>query len=197
MTDPSNGNTPPGDAELQQMRTRVERRLAELGLELDEPGLWLEPPAFPESITAGRDEPDLQAEPVRRNWRWLGLVAGLILVLGITSVLLRDRPDWSVELGPTGDYPQAAATVRGWNLDGGTRMVLDMRGVDSAPDGFFYEMWLSEGPIHISAGTFTDTANVELMAAVMRRDYPRLWVTLEPIDEDESPTSVVVVDTGA
>jgi hypothetical protein len=47
----------------------------------------------------------------------------------------------------------------------------------------------------VSAGTFTSLDEpVELMVGVHRSDYPRLWVTLEPIDEEPYPSSVVLFD---
>ena len=58
-----------------------------------------------------------------------------------------------------------------------------------------YELWLSQRPIHISAGTFTANVDVVLWSGVARREYPRLWTTLETIDEDESPSPITVMDT--
>lgn len=68
-------------------------------------------------------------------------------------------------------------------------------GLDPAPDGFVYEMWLSKDEIHISGGTFTQPNDVELLIGVTRADYPRIWITLEAIDEDESPSPATVLDT--
>jgi hypothetical protein len=75
-------------------------------------------------------------------------------------------------------------------------MLLSVDGLEGAPDGYVYEFWLSEGPLHISAGTFTASGDIELWSGVSRADFPRLWVTLEPLDEDESPSSHTVLDTG-
>lgn len=93
--------------------------------------------------------------------------------------------------------PLATSTVAGWNEDAGTRIVVTIENLDRAPEGFFYEFWLSDGPLHISAGTFTAGGEIELWTGVSRRDFPRLWVTLEPIDEDEAPSEVTVLDTDA
>ena len=91
--------------------------------------------------------------------------------------------------------PQATSTVLGWNTDSGTRMLLEVEGLDRAPAGYVYEFWLSEGPLHISAGTFTGNGEIELWSGVTRAEFPRLWVTLEPLDEDESPSGTTVLDT--
>ena len=135
--------------------------------------------------------------PTTRVWPWLTAAAVVVAIVGLAAFLRTDGPDWQVELAGTDDYPSATAVVAGWNEESGTRMRITMSGVDPAPSGFFYEFWLSDGPLHISGGTFVDVTDVQLQAAVSRREFPRLWVTLEPIDEDESPTSIVVVDTGA
>jgi hypothetical protein len=59
-------------------------------------------------------------------------------------------------------------------------------------------MWLSAGARHISAGTFVEADHdLELWAGVSRRQYPRVWITLEPLDDDESLSGQTVLDTGA
>ena len=92
--------------------------------------------------------------------------------------------------------PAATSTVAGWNENTGTRLLVTIEGLDPAPEGYLYEFWLSDGPLHISAGSFTDSGEIDLWTGVRRGDFPRLWVTLEPIDEDESPSSLTVLDTG-
>jgi hypothetical protein len=76
-------------------------------------------------------------------------------------------------------------------------MLLSVDCLKPAPPGFTYEMWLSDGPVHISAGTFRTGGEVKLWAGVPRSDFPRLWVTLEPLDEDSSPSVATVLDTGS
>ena len=59
-----------------------------------------------------------------------------------------------------------------------------------------WELWLTSEAVHVSAGTFTAAGDVELWVGVARRDYPRPWVTLEPVDEGESLSGLNVLDTG-
>lgn len=186
---------PPRTGEGGETQAAVERRLQELGVDLNDPALWRKPPPF-DTVRALEAAPAPEEASPRWSLRWLALAAVLIAVVATAALVTRGGPDWTIDLGPTSDYPEARGTLQGWNEGAETRMVLNMEGVAAAPDGFFYEMWMSRGPIHISAGTFVTTNAVELRAGVSRRDYPRLWVTLEPIDEDESPTRVVVLDTG-
>jgi len=74
-------------------------------------------------------------------------------------------------------------------------MVLEVWGLDPADDGSYYELWLTapDGR-HVSAGTFRDSGRFEVVAGVRRSDFPRIWVTLEPADDDPGPTSRTVLD---
>ncbi len=134
----------------------------------------------------------------RRPNVWALLTVAAVAVVALVVVAnVRGEPDWEVEVAAGPAAPEASAIASGWNTPAGTRIRLDMSNLGPAPEGFLYELWLSEGPIHISGGTFSDTTDVELFVGVARRDYPRIWVTLEPIDENESPSTEVVLDTGS
>ena len=177
--------------------------LVEMRRALSDPGLWEEP-----SPELGIQIDALINHAADGDWRkqstghlgwWAALavaVAALIVGIGSFLALREPAPDWEIALPATDQAPNAVAQVRGWNTDSGTRMVLEVEGLAPAPEGFMYEFWLSEGPLHISAGTFRTGGEIELWAAVRRADFPRLWVTLEPIDEDESPYPTTVLDTG-
>lgn len=187
----------PTDVELSEARRAVESVLEDLGIGLDDPALWRDPPASLRDAVVGTVPPRTVDTLAPRVWAWLTAAAVVIAIVGLAALLRGDGPDWVVELDGTTDYPNASAVVQGWNEAPGSRMHISINGVEKAPEGFFYEFWLSNGPLHISAGTFIDATDVALQAAVRRSEFPRLWVTLEPIDDDESPTSIVVVDTGA
>ncbi len=179
-------------------RSRIDD-LERAGTLLDDPALWEEPAPELEGqviglISAGRRE---EAKPwLPRPLAAVGVAAAALAILGFGILNQVSRPDWVAEMPGTSEAPLAMSTVSGWNTDTGTRMLIEIEGLEPAPEGFLYEMWLSEGPIHISAGTFTGSGEVELWSGVRRADFPRLWVTLEPIDEDESPSRITVLDTG-
>lgn len=165
---------------------------------LADPSVWEEAPrglgVRVESLIT-----DTRRETVsRRSAAWLGIAGAAVIavVVAAVAVLWVPEPDWRVELPGTTLAPEAAATLAGWNTENGTRMRLDASDLQPAPDGYVYELWLSEGPIHISAGTFRGGDSVELWAGVERRDYPRLWVTLEPVDTDPGPSTRTLLDTG-
>lgn len=170
---------------------------------LSDPALWEEPPpelaAQVENLVhnAARGPRQARIAP-RRSWTWVGIAAAIVAAVAAVAITTaRDGgPDWDVALPATDLAPNATASVQGWNEPAGTRMVLAVSGLAPAPDGFIYEFWLSDGPIHISAGTFHSPGEIELWSGVTRADFPRLWITLEPIDEDESPSGQTVLDTG-
>jgi hypothetical protein len=168
---------------------------------LGQPVLWEEPsPELGSQVSAliGSARNSAVSEGSRgRRW-WLVGAAAVLLAMVVGSLVLTGgpAPDWEAALPATDRAPNATAVVQGWNEAAGTRMVLDVDGLAPAPDGYMYEFWLSDGPRHISAGTFRSGGQVELWAGVRRADFPRLWITLEPLDEDESPSEHTLLDSG-
>lgn len=181
---------------------------------LGDTALWEEPgPGLGDTITtliSGAAEAAATVDPsaagdtrepptsARQTWIWgvAAVLVGLVAVVGVTLAMRGPAADWVVVMPGTSDAPGATATVAGWNTPNGTRLVLTIDGLEPAPAGSFYEMWLSNDDVHVSAGTFTDGGTVELLSGVPRSGYPRLWVTLEPVDADESPSHTTVLDTG-
>ena len=146
-------------------------------------------------VSGSRAEPDGLR---RRLPRWLRPVAGVaaaVAVFAVFAVVRSPAPDWVVAMPGTDLAPQASSTVSGWNTDTGTQMLLSVTGLEEAPEGYVYEFWLSQGAFHVSAGTFSAAGDIKLWSGVTRADFPRLWVTLEPLDEDESPSGHTVLDT--
>lgn len=168
-------------------------------LTIAEPAVWEEPsPDLGEQVALllqGIEDPPRNTGWQRRAMASVAAVAAVLLLVAAVIATRSDAPDWTVDIAGTEEAAIAMGTIDGWRTPNGTRMVLNINGLDPAPDGYVYELWLSEGPIHVSAGTFTATEDVVLWSGVARRDYPRLWITLEAIDEDESPSPVTVMDT--
>lgn len=107
--------------------------------------------------------------PRRLRSRWLAVAsvaASIAVVSAVIGLWGTEAPDWEVALPGTELATGAAGTVRGWNEDSGTRMIVAIDGLAPAPDGFFYEFWLSDGPIHVSAGTFRTGGEIELWSGV-------------------------------
>lgn len=165
---------------------------------LAEGTIWEEPSETLEDevVTAVAGRP--ASLPPERSRLYLYIAAASIIVAVLTAafILTANAPDWEVPLAGAGPAPGASAVTRGWNTDAGTRVVLDTDDLDRAPDGYVYELWFSGEGRHISAGTFLDPSQVELTVGVARKDFPRLWVTLEPLDADPGPSGITVLDTG-
>ncbi|MDH3308248.1 MAG: anti-sigma factor [Acidimicrobiia bacterium] len=190
--------------ELTEARRSVESMLD--GVHLGDEALWVQPSRELEHTIMDTVEAELpQVASVSllsdqpadgRSWWIPAAVAAVAIVLLAVLALRPASPDWEVSLGATAEAPGVTAAVLGWNEASGTRLELDIAGLDRAPTGFVYELWFSEGPIHISAGTFQEPRDVTLWVGVSRADYPRLWITLEPIDEDPGP-GINLLDTEA
>ena len=202
MTDHRDADPTPSDAELAAAAAELDAALSRVSL--SDPALWLQPSDDLESrIMANLEDgseqsvADLEARRRRRMAWWLPATAAAAVVVLLAVVTLRPAsPDWIVALGATENAAGVEATASGWNEASGTRVELDISGLEAAPEGFFYELWFSEGPVHISAGTFREPGEVTLWAAVSRAEFPRIWVTLEPIDNDPSP-GLNLLDTDA
>ena len=186
----------PTDAEIREARHAAEAHLNQVGL--DDAALWEEPSAgFAAAVIDAIDPSPAAGATVRssRLWWMVGAAAAVLIAVGVYT--MRPAPaDWEVALAPTDAAPGVEARVLGWNEASGTRMELVVKGLEPAPNGFVYELWLSDGPVHVSAGTFHNPVDVTLWAGVSRGDFPRLWITLEPLDDDPSP-GLNLLDTEA
>lgn len=165
-----------------------------LGTHLRDPLLWEEPPARLRDEVVNAVAGESATRESRPRWWFLGAVAGLALTV-LAAIGLSDRPDWTTELAPGPHAPGATASVEGWNTEHGTKMVVEVDGLEPTGSDAYYELWLTapDGR-HVSAGTFRMSGRFEMMAGVRRADFPRLWVTHEPADDDPGPFSRTVLD---
>ena len=172
--------------------------------------IWEGPPPELETQVIrliGSSEPGFGSDDPRRRWVgrragwpvWAAAAAVAVSLSagGLYLALRSPAADWEVVVPGTALAPNASAVVKGWSGEAGTRMVFTVEGLEPAPHGHVYEFWLSRGQLHTSAGTFTANGEFELRSGVTRAEFPRLWVTLEPLDEDEGPTTHTVLDTGS
>jgi anti-sigma factor RsiW len=177
-------------------RCRAEiRGLGRLRSILGDPTVWEVPSAELEHRVIA--EVLRQQTPAPSPPRWAGWVAAAAVaaVAVAVGVSLRSGPDWQVRLVSTDNAPSAQAFVEGWQTDRGTRMRFEIEGLTPAGDDAYYEIWLTAADgRHVSGGTFSGSGVVETSIGVARRDFPRVWITLEPTDDDLGPSSVVVFD---
>ena len=149
----------------------------------------------------GNDESghaDRRAQPEhQRTALFAGVAATVLIALaGIFFATRSLSADWEMTLATSEQRPEATAVIRGWSTALGTRMVLDIGGIEDAPSGSYYEIWMTapDGR-HISAGTFSGSGRVTAFAGVRRADYPRIWITLETADDDLGPSPETYFDT--
>jgi anti-sigma factor RsiW len=178
---------------------------ARLSSTLSSHSLWEEPPSdLSERIlqtVGGHDErshADRRAQPEhQRTALFAGVAVTLLIALAGTFFATRSlSADWEMTMATSEERPEATAVIRGWSTAMGTRMVLDIRGIEDAPSGSYYEIWMTapDGR-HISAGTFSGSGRVTAFAGVRRADYPRIWITLETADDDLGPSPEAYFDT--
>lgn len=164
---------------------------------LGDEGVWVIPPQGlgdrVEKLISGRRG---SVRECSRRWLWPTAAAVGAVVIALAAWINASAPDWEVVMVGAHSSRQIDAPVAGWNTPSGTRLVVDASELEAAPDGFVYEMWLSNGRVALSAGSFVGGEPVDMFIGASRSDYPRLWVTLEPLDNDQSPSGEMVVDTG-
>lgn len=183
----------PGDAELRAARAALDDVLIAGGVSLDEAALWIDPGESVEEEILGAMGTRAADRRRRRLLVSAAAVAASVIVLAAGLVMTRSAgPDWEIPLFATQEAPGASGVAKGWLEPSGTRVELEITGLAPAPDGSFYELWFSDGPVHVSAGTFLETTDLTLWTGVSRRDFPRVWITLEPIDDDPGPGSNVL-----
>ncbi|MFW2332236.1 anti-sigma factor domain-containing protein [Ilumatobacter sp.] len=200
MTDPVDSLDEPSDAEL-----------AELTALLARAEQWGDPPrTLEDDIVAAiaaeaagdaTDGNDAVAPPAaiaehrsRRRWpasRLLGAAAAVAVVVAGVAVITRGDDDGGVAFALEGTEaaPDASAAVTVSATPAGLKILLDADGLPGAPDGYMYEAWVGDGDLSVSAGTFHlrgGSGTIELWAGVTDRSFRRLWITLEPIDDDPS-----------
>lgn len=121
------------------------------------------------------------------------LAAAAAVAVMIAGVVLINRSDDGAVFALTGTdaAPGASADVRIAATPAGLKIELDVDDLPGAPDGFMYEAWVGDGTLAISSGTFhlrDGDGPIELWAGVTDPSFHRLWITLEPIDDDASPS---------
>jgi len=163
---------------------------------LGEAAIWEDPSGSVDGLVTrapGSRGPALRA-PHRGRWA-LVAAAALVAAVGLFAVVVvgGEPADWTVPLAGAESAPAASGTVAGWNVDGGSRLVLETSGLPPAAPGQTYELWFMSGHEAFSAGTFADPASVQLMVGVSRREYPNVLVTLEPADGDPAPSATWVL----
>ena len=125
--------------------------------------------------------------------RLLGAAAAIAVVVVGVAVATRGGSDGTTfALEGTEAQPGATADVTVSETPSGLKILLDAEGLPGAPEGFMYEAWVGDGEVSISAGTFHlrgGDGTIELWAGVTGPTFYRLWITLEPVDDNAASSS--------
>ena len=119
---------------------------------------------------------------------WLGAAAALVAVVGGLALISRGGDDGTVfALTGTDAAPDATGELVVSATPAGLKLLLDPDGLPGAPEGTYYEAWVTDGDVRVSAGTFhlrDGDAQIELWAGVVGPEFNQLAITLEPVDGD-------------
>lgn len=104
----------------------------------------------------------------------------------------------TVALAPTEMAPDASAVAHIDERPNGARLIVELSGLEPAPPGSFYEVWLvrDEPRTVISAGTFhmrgADQGEIEFWAGVSTEFYKTVTITLESEADPSAPGLLVL-----
>lgn len=180
-----------------------EKDMSRIGEILANENVWADPPghiapALMAEITGDEIASRPSDEPrARSRWLWPAAAA----FAGAAAVLLvvflggfgSDPEEPGLLFAVTGEGVTGQAEVgpaeAGWWI-----RIVDMKGLDPAPHGSYYEGWLTDGTDLVSVGTFhmRDGESVVLWSGVPMSDYPDFTVTLELIADGPGPSGDVV-----
>ena len=126
--------------------------------------------------------------------------AAFAAIVAVVAVVVSgsgsEHPDFQFELAGTRAAPAASATVYGWDEAAGTRLELDVEGLPPSGPDAYYAVWMTSADgRHVAAGTFRSSGTVWAWSGVTEVEFPRVWVTLEPNDRDESLSGPAVLDS--
>jgi hypothetical protein len=182
-----------GEAEM----GRIEELLADGNVWAQPPG-EIEP-ALLAAITGEEIAVAPREKPNRRSW-WpvyagVAAVAALILLLVFAPLGGEPDPGVAFALMGTGSATDARAEASVGPAEAGWWIRLSVEGLDPAPEGSYYEGWLSNGTDVVSVGTFhmRDGDSVVLWSGVPMTEFPELSVTLQEVSAEANRSADLVM----
>jgi hypothetical protein len=136
----------------------------------------------------------------RSRWAPLAAAAALVLVaiLGVATVRTLTRPAATVLAMVDPEGGGGSGEGRFTDTSTGRTFVVEVEGLEPAPEGSFYELWAvgpqdtPESPQRVSLSTFDvgddGRARVSGVTAAVASVYPGIGVTLEPDDGNPART---------
>ncbi|MFZ0015378.1 MAG: anti-sigma factor [Acidimicrobiia bacterium] len=169
--------------------------------------VWAQPPGEIEpALLAAITGEEIAVSPMqnqdRKSWWpvYAGVAAVAALVLLIIMAPFGEEPDQGVSfaLTGTGSAADARAEASVGPAEAGWWIRLTVEGLDPAPEGTYYEGWLSNGRDIVSVGTFhmRDGESVVLWSGVPMTEFPELSVTRQEVSAGTRPSADVVMTGG-
>jgi hypothetical protein len=161
---------------------------------------WLEASAALEDVVVGAvGAARTRQRAMRRLWLRAAAVttaiaAAFALVLGVLSGH-ESHADFTGRLTASGSVRAAAGSAEVYRSSSGFRVALDATGLPDQPAGRYYEAWLADtNGTELPVGTFSSSrGEITLWAGLSSADFSRMTVTLETVDNDQAPSSDVVL----
>lgn len=172
---------------------------------LGDHAVWAEPPGDLETrmlaeITTDADGHGDVAASGSRWWPAMAVAAAVVaLFLAFGPTVRETEPD-GVPLAMHGTLlaPDAVAAGRVGPSQAGWWIRLQIDDLEPAPDGTFYEGWVSDGEHVVSVGSFHmhDGTSVVLWSGVPVSEFQEMFVTRQDVGASAEPSSVVVLKGG-
>lgn len=148
---------------------------------------------------------DLSQRRERRDRRlWpLSAAAAVLIAAAVSATVFLNRPEAddpnliTVAMAPSEAAPDAEAVARIVDRPNGAQIVIEIDGLEPAPEGSYYEVWLvrPEPQNRVTAGTFhmrgADQSEIEFWAGVSPEIYNVVTITLESEEDPDVPSQPI------
>lgn len=139
----------------------------------------------------------------RRLWP-LSAAAAVLIAAALSAAVLLNRPEAAdpnlieVAMAPSEAAPDAMAVANIIDRPNGAQIVIEIDGLEPAPEGSFYAVWLirPEPFNRVSAGTFhmrgANQSEIEFWAGVSPEIYNVVTITLESEEDPDVPSQPIL-----
>jgi len=167
---------------------------------LGDEAMWLEPcPSLETAVVRAVDFARARRRKARRLAHRVAVGASAVaaacaLVFGLTSHH-EAHAEFRGTLTATGSLPRVTGSAEIYRSPSGFRVALDAASLPELPAGRFYEAWLADNDgREVPVGTFSSgRGEITMWSGRASSRFSRITVTLESGDNDQAPSSDVVL----
>jgi hypothetical protein len=123
------------------------------------------------------------------------VAATIAIIVGAVALTNGGGADYTANLAGSALAPGARASAAVVHNNAGFRIVLDAHGLARLPAGEYYQGWLkNDAGTLVPIGTFSSSdGKVTLWSGVSPKDFPKLTVTIEATDNDQTSSGRIVL----